>query len=165
MNSRIKKKKKCATKVLFHICSIHSTCSCISSSYSQIHFDHERQDWFRICYGPSQTVSLLLDSSLARKLSRQDHNPRQVNHRSNLPQPADTIDHSLLVIWLQIPATKYIDALYSLDNYGSNPVNGVFIATDTQEHRIRIDRLQTPLGTYDKVVLRGSDIDAIEFSL
>ncbi|KAF9151372.1 hypothetical protein BG015_006760 [Linnemannia schmuckeri] len=47
----------------------------------------------------------------------------------------------------------------------SKPVNGVFIATDTQEHRIRINRLQTPLGTYDKVVLRGSDVDAIEFSL
>ncbi|KAF9900143.1 hypothetical protein EC991_007823 [Linnemannia zychae] len=47
----------------------------------------------------------------------------------------------------------------------SNPVSGAFIATDTQEHRVRIDRLQTPLGTYDKVVLRGSDIDAIEFTL
>ncbi|KAF9091759.1 hypothetical protein BGX23_004858 [Mortierella sp. AD031] len=47
----------------------------------------------------------------------------------------------------------------------SKPVNGVFIATDTQEHRVRINRLQTPLGTYDKVVLRGSDVDAIEFSL
>ncbi|KAG0375868.1 MAG: hypothetical protein J3R72DRAFT_519076 [Linnemannia gamsii] len=47
----------------------------------------------------------------------------------------------------------------------SKPVNGVFIATDTQEHRIRINRLQTPLGTYDKVVLRGSDVDAIELSL
>ncbi|KAF8945478.1 hypothetical protein BGZ47_002542 [Haplosporangium gracile] len=47
----------------------------------------------------------------------------------------------------------------------SKAVNGVFIATDTQEHRIRINRLQTPLGTYDKVVLRGSDVDALEFSL
>ncbi|KAF9292336.1 hypothetical protein BGZ74_000246 [Mortierella antarctica] len=46
----------------------------------------------------------------------------------------------------------------------SRPVLGTFIATDAQEHRVRIDALQTPLGTYEHVVLRGSDIDAIELS-
>ncbi|KAI1316865.1 hypothetical protein EDD11_009355 [Mortierella claussenii] len=47
----------------------------------------------------------------------------------------------------------------------SKPAQGTFIAMDAQEHRIRINTLQTPLGTYDQVVLRGSDVDALELSL
>ncbi|CAO3564439.1 unnamed protein product [Mortierella alpina] len=47
----------------------------------------------------------------------------------------------------------------------SKPVHGTFIATNAQERRIRINALQTPLGTYNQVVLRGSDVDALEFTL
>ncbi|KAF9357497.1 hypothetical protein BGX26_003628 [Mortierella sp. AD094] len=47
----------------------------------------------------------------------------------------------------------------------SKPVQGSFIAMDTQEHRIRVNALQTLLGTYDQVVLRGRDVDALELAL
>ncbi|KAF9398060.1 hypothetical protein BGX21_008211 [Mortierella sp. AD011] len=47
----------------------------------------------------------------------------------------------------------------------SKPVKGSFIAMDTQEHRIRINALQTLLGTYDQVVLRGRDVDVLELAL
>ncbi|KAF9119147.1 hypothetical protein BGW39_000528 [Mortierella sp. 14UC] len=67
-----------------------------------------------------------------------------------------------LRFWIAASQKNYSASITIPD---SKPVNGMFIAVDTQEHRIRIDRLQTPLGTYDKVVLRGSDVDAIEFSL
>jgi len=30
---------------------------------------------------------------------------------------------------------------------------------------VRIEALETPLGTYDQVVLRGSDVDALELSI
>ena len=47
----------------------------------------------------------------------------------------------------------------------SKPVCGRFVSIDAQEHRIRIDALQTPIGTYDQVVLRGDDVDAMELTL
>ncbi|KAF9425113.1 hypothetical protein BGZ94_007829 [Podila epigama] len=47
----------------------------------------------------------------------------------------------------------------------SRPVRGTFIAVDAQEHRVRINTLETPIGTYSHVVLRGTDIDAIELPL
>ncbi|KAF9439256.1 hypothetical protein BGZ76_007457 [Entomortierella beljakovae] len=47
----------------------------------------------------------------------------------------------------------------------SKPVTGTFIAMDSQENRVRINKLQTLLGTYDQVVLRGNDIDVLEISL
>ncbi|KAG0286534.1 hypothetical protein BGZ96_009373 [Linnemannia gamsii] len=75
---------------------------------------------------------------------------------------AMTLRQRSLRFWIAASQECYLAKVTIPD---SKPVNGIFIATDTQEHRVRIDRLQTPLGTYDKVVLRGSDIDAIEFSL
>lgn len=36
---------------------------------------------------------------------------------------------------------------------------------DAQEQRIRVNALHTLVGTYDQVVLRGTDVDALEFTL
>ncbi|KAF9905672.1 hypothetical protein BX616_000957 [Lobosporangium transversale] len=47
----------------------------------------------------------------------------------------------------------------------SKPVCGTFVAMDSHEQRVRINALQTPIGTYDRVVLRGSDVDALELSM
>ncbi|KAG0048886.1 hypothetical protein BGZ83_006217 [Gryganskiella cystojenkinii] len=47
----------------------------------------------------------------------------------------------------------------------SKPVCGRFVSMDAQEQRVRIDVLQTPIGTYEHVVLRGGDVDALELTL
>jgi hypothetical protein len=47
----------------------------------------------------------------------------------------------------------------------SKPVQGTFIAMDAQEQRIRINALHTLVGTYDQVVLRGTDVDALEVTI
>ncbi|KAF9936923.1 hypothetical protein BGZ75_006035 [Mortierella antarctica] len=67
-----------------------------------------------------------------------------------------------LLFWIAA-SQQHLAAKVVIPN--SKPVQGTFIATDAQERRIRINALQTPLGTYNQVVLRGSDVDALEFSL
>ncbi|KAI9312721.1 hypothetical protein BX666DRAFT_2031027 [Dichotomocladium elegans] len=42
-------------------------------------------------------------------------------------------------------------------------VQGNFVAIDSQANRIRVDHLQTPTGTLPHAVLRGTDVDVIEF--
>ncbi|KAI8096955.1 uncharacterized protein BX664DRAFT_325262 [Halteromyces radiatus] len=44
-------------------------------------------------------------------------------------------------------------------------VQGTFKATDAENNRFRIDKLETPMGVYEHSVLRGSDIDVLEFNL
>ncbi|KAI7823562.1 hypothetical protein BC939DRAFT_451364 [Gamsiella multidivaricata] len=67
-----------------------------------------------------------------------------------------------LLFWLAVAQHKSKCTALVPD---SKPVQGIFIAVDAEERRIRINTLQTPLGTYDQVVLRGNDVDALELAL
>ncbi|KAI9303381.1 hypothetical protein BJ944DRAFT_268501 [Cunninghamella echinulata] len=44
-------------------------------------------------------------------------------------------------------------------------VTGIYKGTDAENNRFRIDQLQTPMGIHDRSVLRGGDIDMMEFKL
>lgn len=44
-------------------------------------------------------------------------------------------------------------------------VVGTFKAIDAESNRVRVNQLQTPNGTYESAVLRGSDIEVIDFDL
>ncbi|KAI8332320.1 hypothetical protein BC941DRAFT_437243 [Chlamydoabsidia padenii] len=44
-------------------------------------------------------------------------------------------------------------------------VQGIYKGTDAENNRFRIDKLQTPMGVYERSVIRGSDIDMLEIHL
>ncbi|RUP02631.1 hypothetical protein BC936DRAFT_140618 [Jimgerdemannia flammicorona] len=44
-------------------------------------------------------------------------------------------------------------------------VKGTFVATDSENNRFRINGLQTPMGVYERAVIRGTDVDVLEIEL
>ncbi|KAG0213081.1 hypothetical protein BGX28_005102 [Mortierella sp. GBA30] len=84
-----------------------------------------------------------------------------MNETSDAEIAIDLRQRSLL-FWITASQEQLVTKIVIPD---SKPVQGTFIAMDAQERRVRINALQTPLGTYDQVVLRGTDVDALEFCL
>lgn len=48
--------------------------------------------------------------------------------------------------------------------HGNTTVNAKLCSTDSENNRFRVDELRAPLGTYDRAIIRGSDIDLIEWT-
>lgn len=48
--------------------------------------------------------------------------------------------------------------------HGNSAVNARLCSTDSENNRFRVDELEAPLGTYDRAIIRGSDIDLIEWT-
>ncbi|OBZ82294.1 hypothetical protein A0J61_09656 [Choanephora cucurbitarum] len=67
-----------------------------------------------------------------------------------------------LDLWLQATQDKPHMTFYM---HGHTQVKGVFCSTDSENNRFRVDQLASPLGLYERVTLRGTDIDRIEYSL
>ncbi|KAI8047243.1 SMN complex, gem-associated protein 7 [Gilbertella persicaria] len=49
--------------------------------------------------------------------------------------------------------------------HGGTTVQGNLRGTDSENNRFRVDQLESPLGLYEHAVLRGTDIDMIEYSI
>ncbi|PHZ12503.1 uncharacterized protein RHIMIDRAFT_282299 [Rhizopus microsporus ATCC 52813] len=49
--------------------------------------------------------------------------------------------------------------------HGGITVQGKLRATDSENNRFRVDRLESPMGTYDRAVIRGTDINVIEWDV
>ncbi|GAN05403.1 hypothetical protein MAM1_0090c04874 [Mucor ambiguus] len=47
--------------------------------------------------------------------------------------------------------------------HGNTSVNAKLCSTDSENNRFRVDELEAPLGTYGRAIIRGSDIDLIEW--
>ncbi|KAL0079798.1 hypothetical protein J3Q64DRAFT_1851539 [Phycomyces blakesleeanus] len=59
-----------------------------------------------------------------------------------------------LSFWLNV--TKEMP-MATLEMHGNTTVQGKLCGTDSQNNRFRIDQLESPIGVYDHVVVRGSD--------
>jgi hypothetical protein len=46
--------------------------------------------------------------------------------------------------------------------HGNGSVQGKLVGTDSENNRFRVDQLESPLGTYNKAVIRGTDIHVLE---
>lgn len=49
--------------------------------------------------------------------------------------------------------------------HGGSIVQGTLRGTDSENNRFRVDQLESPLGIYDRAIIRGTDIDMIEWSI
>ncbi|KAI9349353.1 hypothetical protein BD770DRAFT_394911 [Pilaira anomala] len=67
-----------------------------------------------------------------------------------------------LHLWLQVVKTQPDSTIHLHSN---TVVKGKLCATDSENNRFRVDRLESPLGVYEKAVIRGTDINWIEWFL
>lgn len=52
----------------------------------------------------------------------------------------------------------------TLHMHSNTLVQGKLCGTDSENNRFRVDHLQSPLGVYDKAVIRGTDVNMIEWT-
>ncbi|OZJ02320.1 hypothetical protein BZG36_04449 [Bifiguratus adelaidae] len=78
----------------------------------------------------------------------------------------DTLQERSLLFWIHAQKTK---PLVKIHVYGggslsqSNTLKAVFRATDSEHNRFRLDALETPVGVYKNAVVRGQDVETLEF--
>ncbi|KAI8388556.1 uncharacterized protein BYT42DRAFT_611588 [Radiomyces spectabilis] len=66
----------------------------------------------------------------------------------------DPLRSRYLQFWLAMSQTAP-KATVVMD--GKTVVQGIFRGTDSENNRFRFDQLETPMGTYERTVLRGPD--------
>jgi hypothetical protein len=67
-----------------------------------------------------------------------------------------------LQLWLQVVKDEP-NATFHM--YGNSIVQGKLCGTDSENNRFRVNQLESPIGTYEKVTLRGTDINRIEWNV
>lgn len=65
-----------------------------------------------------------------------------------------------LQLWLNVTQDQPDSLLHM---HGNSVVQGKLCGTDSENNRFRVDQLQSPMGVYDRAVIRGSDINMIEW--
>jgi hypothetical protein len=65
-----------------------------------------------------------------------------------------------LQLWLNVVQDQP-DSTFHM--HGNSIVQGKLCGTDSENNRFRVNQLQSPLGTYERAVIRGSDINMIEW--
>ncbi|RHZ53042.1 hypothetical protein Glove_452g9 [Diversispora epigaea] len=65
-----------------------------------------------------------------------------------------------LLFWLDMCQNKP-NVIVKL--YENTVVQGKFNSVDTSENKFRFDKWESPVGIYDHVVIRGTDIKTLEF--
>lgn len=80
---------------------------------------------------------------------------------SNMSNAKDLLRDRYLQLLLQITKTQP-QAVF--DMYGGTCVDGQLCGTDAESNRFRVNQLQSPMGTFDKAVIRASDLNRIEIS-
>lgn len=74
----------------------------------------------------------------------------------------DQLRDRYLQLWLQTVHDGPRSTLYM---HGGSVIQGTLRGTDSENNRFRVDQLESPLGTYDRAIIRGTDIDMIEWSV
>ncbi|KAI7906605.1 uncharacterized protein BX663DRAFT_497061 [Cokeromyces recurvatus] len=74
----------------------------------------------------------------------------------------DLLRDRYLQLWLNVTDTK---PQCKFHLYGGTVVQGELIATDSENNRFRVNQLESPLGIYNKVIVRGTDVDWIEWKI
>lgn len=77
-----------------------------------------------------------------------------------MPDAAEILRKRALHFWLNVNQNH---PSMEADLYQGVKVQGNLIATDSECNRFRVDNLQTVMGTHKHAVLRGTDVDKIEF--
>jgi hypothetical protein len=72
----------------------------------------------------------------------------------------DILRDRYLQLWLNVIQDQPNATIYM---HGNNIVQGKLCGTDSENNRIRIDQLQSPLGIYERAVIRGNDVNVIEW--
>lgn len=67
-----------------------------------------------------------------------------------------------LQLWLNVVKNQP-DATFHM--YGNSIVQGQLCGTDSENNRFRVNRLQSPLGVYEKATIRGTDVNTIEWEI
>ncbi|ORZ25926.1 hypothetical protein BCR42DRAFT_401224, partial [Absidia repens] len=75
--------------------------------------------------------------------------------------PVDMKDR-YLSFWLSMNKLSPNTTLHLPQN---TQIKGTYIGTDAENNRFRVDKLQTPMGVYERAVIRGTDVDMIEIQL
>lgn len=90
-----------------------------------------------------------------------NHN-NQFHTQAQMSDAKDILRDRYLQLWLNVvketPKVK-------LHMHGGITVEGKLCATDSENNRFRIEQLESPLGVYQKAVIRGDDIDVIEWNI
>ncbi|KAI8638551.1 hypothetical protein BD408DRAFT_422858 [Parasitella parasitica] len=72
----------------------------------------------------------------------------------------DKLRDRYLQLWLNVVQYKPQATIHL---HGNSTVHAKLYSTDSENNRFRVDELKSPLGTYDRAIIRGSDINLIEW--
>lgn len=72
----------------------------------------------------------------------------------------DALRDRYLQMWLQVVKNEP-NATFEM--HGGTKVEGQLCGTDTENNRFRVNQLQSPMGTLDKAVIRGSDLNSVQW--
>ncbi|KAF1798269.1 hypothetical protein V8B55DRAFT_1601392 [Mucor lusitanicus] len=78
-----------------------------------------------------------------------------------MPNAREILRDRYLQLWLHVVQDTPHATIHL---HGNTTVNAKLCSTDSENNRFRVDKLQAPLGTYDRAIIRGSDIDLIEWT-
>ena len=74
---------------------------------------------------------------------------------------SDILRDRYLQLWLNVVQNKPHATIHL---HGNSTVNAKLCSTDSENNRFRVDDLKAPLGTYDRAIIRGNDINLIEWA-
>lgn len=79
-----------------------------------------------------------------------------------MSQSEETLRDRYLQLWLHV-IEEQPNATFHM--YGNSIVQGKLCGTDSENNRFRVNTLESPIGVYNKVTLRGTDINMIEWNI
>lgn len=78
-----------------------------------------------------------------------------------MSKESDILRDRYLQLWLNVVQNKPHATIHL---HGNSIVNAKLCSTDSENNRFRVDDLKAPLGVYDRAIIRGNDIDLIEWT-
>ncbi|KAI8875792.1 hypothetical protein K501DRAFT_289211 [Backusella circina FSU 941] len=81
------------------------------------------------------------------------------NNNNNNNKDYEVLRSRYLRFWVNVANDKP-DSRFLMHGHGS--VQGKLVGTDSENNRFRVDQLESPLGMYNKAVIRGTDMNVLE---